>query len=32
MARAVSVDSRAIVEALKSVYRADALLRELTGR
>ncbi len=31
-ARAVSVDSRAIVEALENVYGADALLRELTGR
>ena len=32
VARAVSVDSRAIVEALRSVYRADELARELTGR
>ncbi len=32
VARAVSVDSRAIVEALKSVYRADDLVRELTGK
>ena len=32
VARAVSVDSRAIVEALKSVYRAEGLLGELTGR
>jgi hypothetical protein len=31
IARAVSVDSRAIAEALKSVYKADALLEELTG-
>lgn len=31
LARAVSVDSRAIAEALKSVYQADALLNELTG-
>ncbi len=31
-ARAVSVDSRAIVEALKSVYGADALVKELTTR
>jgi hypothetical protein len=29
MARAVSVDSRGIIEALRSVYRADGLLREL---
>ena len=32
VARAVSVDSRAIVEALKKVYRADALVNELTGK
>ncbi|WP_337175344.1 S46 family peptidase [Paludisphaera sp.] len=32
VARAVSVDSRVIVEALRSVYRADDLLRELTAR
>jgi hypothetical protein len=31
VARAVSVDSRGIIEALKSVYRADDLVRELTG-
>jgi hypothetical protein len=31
MARAVSVDSRAIVEALRSIYRADGLVKELTG-
>ena len=31
-ARAVSVDSRAILEALKSVYGADALVKELTTR
>ena len=31
-ARAVSVDSRAIVEALKSIYGADALVKELTTR
>ncbi len=31
MARAVSVDSRAIIEALTKVYHADALVRELTG-
>jgi hypothetical protein len=30
-ARAVSVDSRAIVEALRSIYRADGLVKELTG-
>ncbi len=30
-ARAVSVDSRAILEALRSVYAADGLVRELTG-
>jgi hypothetical protein len=30
-ARAVSVDSRAIVEALRQVYRADELLKELTS-
>jgi hypothetical protein len=29
-ARAVSVDSRAIMEALRSVYRADGLVKELT--
>jgi hypothetical protein len=32
VARAVSVDSRAIVEALRSIYRADGLVAELTGR
>ena len=32
VARAVSVDSRAIVEALKNVYRAEGLLKELTGK
>jgi Peptidase S46 len=32
LARAVSVDSRAIVEALRSVYHADDLAQELTGR
>ncbi len=32
LARAVSVDSRAIVEALLSVYRADELVKELTGQ
>lgn len=31
LARAVSVDSRVIAEALKSVYEADSLLKELTG-
>ena len=31
LARAVSVDSRAIVEALRSIYRADGLVEELTG-
>jgi hypothetical protein len=30
--RAVSVDARAILEALRKVYSADALVRELTGR
>ena len=32
VARAVSVDSRAITEALKSVYGNDRLLKELTGK
>jgi Peptidase S46 len=31
LARAVSVDSRAIVEALRSIYHADGLVKELTG-
>ena len=31
-ARAVSVDSRAILEALRSVYSADVLLKELSGK
>jgi hypothetical protein len=31
-ARCVSVDVRGILEALRSVYAADALVRELTGR
>jgi len=31
VARAISVDSRAIAEALKGIYRADALANELTG-
>jgi len=30
LARAISVDSRAIVEALRSVYRAESLVEELT--
>ncbi len=32
IARAVSVDSRAIVEALRKVYDADGLVTELTGK
>ena len=32
LARAVSVDSRAIVEALRTIYHADGLVKELTGR
>jgi hypothetical protein len=32
LARAVSVDSRAIVEALRSIYNARGLVEELTGR
>jgi hypothetical protein len=32
LARAVSVDSRAIVEALRSIYQARGLVEELTGR
>jgi len=32
VARAVSVDSRAIVESLRSIYGAEALAKELTGR
>jgi hypothetical protein len=31
-ARALSVDSRAIAEALRSIYRADDLVKELTGQ
>jgi len=31
-ARCVSVDARGIAEALRSVYAADALVRELTRR
>jgi hypothetical protein len=30
--RAVSVDSRAIIEAFKKVYKADALVTEITGK
>jgi S1-C subfamily serine protease len=30
--RAVSVDARGIIEALRKVYGADALVRELTAR
>jgi hypothetical protein len=32
LARAVSVDSRGILEALRSIYHADALARELSSR
>ena len=31
-ARAVAVDSRAILEALKNIYEVPALVTELTGR
>ena len=31
VARAVEVDSRAIMEALRNIYHADALASELTG-
>ncbi len=31
VARAVEVDSRAILESLKQIYHADALLKEITG-
>ena len=31
VARAVEVDSRAILESLKHIYHADALLKEITG-
>jgi hypothetical protein len=31
-ARAVSVDSRGIIESLRSIYHADRLVQELTGR
>jgi hypothetical protein len=30
-ARAVAVDARGIIESLRSVYRADRLVQELTG-
>ncbi len=32
LARAVSVDSRAIIEALRSIYHAQGLVEELTGK
>ena len=32
VARAVSVDSRAIVEALRNIYKAEGLVKELTGK
>jgi Peptidase S46 len=32
LARAVSVDSRAILESLRAIYRADGLVKELTAR
>ncbi len=32
VARAVSVDSRAIMEALRSIYQADGLVKELSGQ
>ena len=32
LARNIAVDVRGITEALRSIYRADALLRELRGR
>jgi hypothetical protein len=32
VARAVSVDSRGILEALRSIYHADRIVRELTGK
>ncbi len=32
VARAVSVDSRGIIEALRSIYHADRLIQELTRR
>jgi hypothetical protein len=31
LARAVSVDSRAILESLRTIYKADTLVKELTG-
>ena len=31
VARAVSVDSRGILESLRSIYKADRLVQELTG-
>ena len=31
VARAVEVDSRAIIESLRKIYHADALANELTG-
>jgi hypothetical protein len=31
LARAVAVDARGIIEALRSIYRADQLVAELTG-
>ncbi len=31
LARAVSVDSRAMLEALRTIYKADTLVKELTG-
>ena len=32
LARAISVDSRAIVEALRTIYHAEGLVKELTGQ
>ena len=32
VSRAVSVDSRAIMSALKNVYNAEALVSEITGK
>ena len=32
VARAVSVDSRGIIEALKNVYKVDGLVKEITGK
>jgi hypothetical protein len=31
VARAVEVDSRAILESLRQIYHADALVNEITG-